>query len=79
MALMLFGLVSAISFLVTIFPEARITQISNLLITNPDLILEQGATVRALNVPLTFVNLSYFGLSRSNRFRGGSIRIFGLE
>lgn len=62
MALMLFGLVSAISFLAIIFPEARIAQIANLLITNPELILEQGAIVRALNVPLTFVNLSYFGL-----------------
>ena len=62
MALVFFGAVSAISFLALMFPEARIAQISNLLLTNPEALLQQGAIVRVLNIPLTFVNLSYFGL-----------------
>lgn len=57
-----FGAVSVISFLSLVFPEARIAQILNLILTNPELLLQQGAILRALNVPLTFVNLSYFGL-----------------
>lgn len=61
-ALVFFGAVSAISYLSLVLPEARIAQILNLLITNPELLLQQGAIVRVLNVPLTFVNLSYFGL-----------------
>ena len=62
MALVFFGSVSAISFLSLMFPEVRIAQILNLLLTNPEMLLQQGAIVRFLNVPLTFVNLSYFGL-----------------
>jgi len=62
LVLVFFGAVSAISFLSLVFPEARIAQILNLILTNPELLLQQGAILRALNVPLTFVNLSYFGL-----------------
>jgi len=62
MALVFFGSVSTITFLNLMFPEARIAQILNLLLTNPEMLLQQGAIVRFLNVPLTFVNLSYFGL-----------------
>jgi hypothetical protein len=62
MALVFFGSVSVITFLSLTFPEARIAQILNLLLTNPEMLLQQGAIVRLLNVPLTFVNLSYFGL-----------------
>lgn len=60
--LVFFGLASAISVLALAFPEARIAQIANLLFTRPELLFQQGAMVRALNIPLTFVNLYYFGI-----------------
>lgn len=59
--LMAFGLTSSIALIGTMFPTVRIAQLASQAISNPELLLEQGAIVRVLNVPLTFINLSYFG------------------
>ena len=56
-----FGLVSIITFVVTVFPDIRFVAIANDLMFNPDLLLAQGAMVRVMNIPLTFVTLSNFG------------------
>ena len=57
-----FSLVSAISAIEAMFPTSRIAVLANALIVSPEILLNQGAVVRALNVPLTFVTLSHFGL-----------------
>lgn len=56
-----FGLVAFITFVTTIFPDVRIAQIANDLIFNPEILLVQGAMVRVMNIPLTFITLSNFG------------------
>ncbi|MDC0090002.1 hypothetical protein OAI66_00810 [Gammaproteobacteria bacterium] len=55
------GLVTMISYLLTVFPDLRLTTIANDLIFNPELLLVQGAMLRVLNIPLTFLTLSNFG------------------
>lgn len=56
-----FGLVSIVAFVVTVFPELRLVKIANDLIFNPELLLVQGAMIRVMNIPLTFVTLSNYG------------------
>ncbi len=62
LAVALFSFVSIITYLNIVFPEARFIYLLNMLLNNPELLLEQGAIVRALNVPMSLLNLSYFGV-----------------
>ena len=58
----IFSFVSIIASLAIAFPEARIVYLLGVLVENPDLLLQQGAIVRALNIPMSLLNLSYFGI-----------------
>ena len=61
--LLIIGFFSFVSIVASfiLFPEARIISLLNLLQENPELLLQQGAIVRALNIPISFINLSYYG------------------
>ena len=59
---MIFSFISIITSLAIAFPEARIVYLLGVLVENPNLLLQQGAIVRALNIPISLLNLSYFGI-----------------
>ena len=60
--LLVFTAISLIGIVTLAFPELRIVNILALLINDPEILLKQGAMVRALNVPLSLYNLKYFGI-----------------
>ena len=61
LATMALSLASVIGFFHIYFPGYRIFIVAHNLFNSPELLFTQGAFVRVLNVPLTFINLSYFG------------------
>ena len=52
--------------------DGRIVQILRILFESPDLLLQQGAMRRLLNIPISIHNLTYFGMFGS----GSSLEVF---